>query len=72
MFTGNYMEEIAGRVHVEHDDGQFVFLAEGERGHVHHFQVFLDGFAEGEVLKFNGVRIFFRVAVVDTVYTGAF
>ena len=59
-------------MHVEDDDRHVAFAAKGESRLVHDFEAAGDGFVEGELVVFDGVRVFFRVGRVDSVDVGAF
>ncbi len=64
--------DVALDFEIEDEDGDFLFLAHAEGGHVHDAQVFADGFLEGKGFVAGGAGVFVGVRGVDAVHFGGF
>ena len=72
FFTDDGLADRVLVVEVEHEDGDIVVQAEGERGRVHDVQALFEGLDERQGVVFDGVGIFLRILVVDAVDEGSF
>ena len=70
--TQSHPEQVARGVHVEHDDRHTRLAAQGERGHVHHAQVFADDLAAVDPGILPGRLVALRVGGKDAVDARAF
>lgn len=64
--------KIAGRLCIENQDGQVVFLAQRNCGQIHHLQIAFEDLAIGEPVEASCVGDTFRIGVVDAINAGAF
>ena len=52
MIAGNNTLQIAGAVHIKHNNGQIIFHAKCKGCHIHYTQVFTKTFLKADVLVF--------------------
>src|SRR5699024_7756322 len=66
--TTHRLAQIAGRIHVEHDDRQSVLPAQREGRQVHNPQSARIYFPEGNLVEPAGIGMLLRVGIVNTVH----
>ena len=72
VFSLHYLLQIAYNIHIEHIDGQIVFLAHGGGGEVHYLESASVNLVVGNLFKLGGGGVFLWVGGVDAIHTGAF
>ena len=63
--------DIAFTADIKDNDWNVVVHAEGERGRIHHLQVFAGAVLKGDGLVTHGIRIFLGVGTIDAIDHGS-
>ena len=72
FLTVHHPLQITHDIHVEHIDGEIVFLAHGGGCKVHYFQATIVDFVVGDFLELRGSGVFLRVGSINAIHTSAF
>src|SRR5688500_9563787 len=72
IFAAHHVGQVTDPVHIEYNNGQVVFLAQSESGHIHHLKLFTDHFVEADGLVTGSTGVLFRIGRVNTIDTGTF
>ena len=71
-FAPDHAQDVLGIIHIKDQNINFIVTADGGCIRVHNSQLLLEYFVMGNLLIFDGIRIFDRIFVVNAVHIGGF